>query len=32
MPMRFIVTAWLGEYGPKVVIDFFSANSSRSRA
>ena len=22
-PMRFIVTAWLGEYGPKVVIDFF---------
>ena len=27
-----IVTAWLGEYGPKVVIDLFSANSSRRRA
>ena len=31
MPIRFMVTAWPGEYGPKVVMLFFSANSSRSR-
>ena len=32
MPLRFMATAWPGEYGPKVVIDFFSWKSSRSRA
>ena len=31
MPMRFMVTAWPGEYGPKVVMLFLAANSSRSR-
>ena len=31
MPIRFIVTAWPGEYGPKVVMLLCSANSSRRR-
>jgi hypothetical protein len=32
MPQRFMATAWPGEYGPKVVMDFFPANNSRRRA
>ena len=32
MPDRFIWTTWPGEYGPKLVIDFLSLNSSRRRA
>ncbi len=32
MPERFICTTWPGEYGPKLVMDLPSANSSRSRA
>ena len=32
MPSRFIATAWPGEYGPNVVMHFFSAKCWRRSA
>jgi hypothetical protein len=32
MPARFIATAWPGEYGPSVVMHFFSLKSCVIRA